>query len=329
MEKISSLKKYYLWATPIAIVIAIVCYFLCMLYSHHNFNADQFKSFYPLWDFAIAYFLEGIGLILFFILFLVSSNKAINTIKKIISISSFVILNLGILALVCTLIGNCIGLNRIIKDYRLDCNLQSDNQELFQQSVDAILPTCSIVRDTYQEPNKFIVKAARDGYAPAQNALGCFYHERGKLNLSRAEYEYEYKYNGTRHHDYIKSSESDFERSIFWFLKAAQNNYGVAQTNLGRIFMGDLASDRYHNITIAKQWLLKAVNNNDINAYYYLGLIYSGENLRDAYIYWSKGAELGNEDCARELEKPEFAMGMPEDKPIVEVVEIDGISVNP
>lgn len=324
MDKIRSLKKYYLWATPIAIVIAIVCYFLCLLYSHHNFNADQFETFYALWDFAIAYLLEGIGLILFFILFLVSSNKAINTIKKIISISSFVIINIGILALVCTLIGNSIGLNRIINDYRLDCNLQSDNQTLFQQSVDAILPTCSYIRYTNQEPNKYIVKAARDGYAPAQNALGCFYHERGKLNLSSAEYED----NGSKHHAYIKSSESDFERSIFWFLKAAQNKYGVAQTNLGRIFMGDLASDRYPNITLAKQWLLKAVQNNDINAYYYLGLIYSDENLRDAYVYWSKGAELGNEDCARELEKPEFAMGMPEDKPIVEVAEIDSIPVS-
>lgn len=325
MGKIRSLKTYYLWATPIAIVIAIICYILCLLYSHHHFNADQFETFYALWDFAIAYLLEGIGLILFFILFLVSSNKAINTIKKIISIPSFVILNIGILALVCTLIGNSIGLNRIINDYMLDCNLQSDNQELFHQSVDAILPTCSNLNDryTFQEPNQFIVKAARDGYAPAQNALGCFYHERGKLNLLSAEYED----NGPKHHAYIKSSESDFERSIFWFLKAAQNKYGVAQTNLGRIFMGDLASDRYPNITIAKQWLLKAVNNRDINAYYYLGLIYSDENLRDAYVYWSKGAELGNEDCARELEKPEFAMGMPEDKPVVEAVEIDSILV--
>lgn len=324
MDKIRSLKKYYLWATPIAIVIAIDCYILCLLYSHHNFNADQFETFYALWDFAIAYLLEGIGLILFFIIFLVSSNKAINTLKRIISISSFVILNIGILALICTVIGNSIGLNRIIKDYRLDCNLQSDNQALFQQSVDAILPTCSYIQYTNQEPNKYIVKAARDGYAPAQNALGCFYHERGKLNLSSAEYED----NGPKHHAYIKSSESDFERSIFWFLKAAQNKYGVAQTNLGRIFMGDLASDRYPNITIAKQWLLKAVKNNDINAYYYLGLIYSDENLRDAYVYWSKGAELGNEDCARELEKPEFAMGMPEDKPIVEIAEIDSIPVS-
>lgn len=325
MEKISSLKKYYLWVTPIAIVIAIVCYFLCLLYSYHNFNADQFKSFYNPLGWANVYLLEGIGLILFFILFLVSSNKSINTIKKIISISSFVILNLGILALVCTLIGNSIGLNRIIKDYRLDCNLQSDNQVLFQQSVDAILPTCLNVYHTYQEPNKFIVKAARDGYAPAQNALGCYYQKRGKLNLSSAEHE---DYYGTKYHAFIKSSESDFERSIFWFLKAAQNKYGKAQTNLGRIFMGNLASDRRPNITIAKQWLLKAVNNNDINAYYYLGLIYYDENLRDAYVYWSKGAELGNEDCARELEKPEFVMGMPEDKPIVEVVEIDSISVD-
>ena len=80
--------------------------------------------------------------------------------------------------------------------------------------------------------------------------------------------------------------------------------------------MWDLVSNRNPDITIAKQRLLKAVKNGDNDAYYYSGIIYSEENLRDAYVYWSKGAKLGNEDCAQELEKPEFAMGIPADRPI-------------
>lgn len=320
MNRLIAFKKYILWVIPILFAFSFTGMILCLLYSRRHWNAMQFETFYAHWDFFIAYLLESIGLALFFIVFLISTKKCCHILRKAISIFSFSILCAGSLAVIITIITNCIGLNRVIQDYKLDCQLESDNQELFQEAIDALIPQCHITSN-FEEPNPFIQKAARNGYSKAQNAMGCFYHRRATIALSNAEY----KADGSSHHNLIQQSETDFDHAIYWFLKAAQNRHGVSQTNLGRIFMGNLASNRCPDIDIAKQWLLKAVQNGDNDAYYYLGVIYSKENLRDAYVYWSKGTEYGDERCARELEKPEFAMGIPADSLIVITTSTDTI----
>lgn len=294
-------------------MVAVCCYVLCYLYSSRRWNFYGFETFYASWDFCVAYLIEFICLLIFFPLLLVFNKSLTNKLKNILSWFSFIIVNLGCIAIIITIIANTIGLRKAISDYRLDCQLQSDNKELFHESIDAIIPLASNARYCDDEPNEYMLKAARDGYPKAQNAMGCFYHERAKINLS----------NGDSYNDksLIAKSESDFDHAIYWFLKAAQNNNSAAQTNLGRIFMGDLASNRFTDISLAKQWLLKACSLNDLDAFFYLGKIYSNENLRDAWVYWSKGAELGSEDCARELEKPEFANGIPDDKKIVQAEE--------
>lgn len=89
--------------------------------------------------------------------------------------------------------------------------------------------------------------------------------------------------------------------------------------------MGDLESNRQPDTELAKQWLIMACNDDYVEAFYYLGKIYSEENKRLAYDYWSKGAELGSEECARQLETPEFALDLYEDEPISPIAVVDTI----
>jgi hypothetical protein len=321
MKKILKCKKAILVISAIAFLLAVIGCVLCVKYSHRHWNSDQFNTFYAHWDFFVAYLLEAIGLLLFFLLFLFSSKSLTRILGKLFAWISFTILCLGSAAVFITAIANCIGLDRVIKDYKLDCQLESDDATMFNEAIDILIPLSSNVRYTFDEPNQFILKAARSEHPKAQNAIGCFYHKRAKIALYDADRED----NEQSFRRLIAQSESDFDHAIYWFLKAAQNNYGVAQTNLGRIFMGDLASNRAQDIDLAKGWFLKACANNEKDAFFYLGSIYSKENLRDAYVYWSKGAELGDENCIRALEKPEFVNGIPADSPINQSIMCDSI----
>lgn len=306
-------KKFVKILSPIFIILTLIASSLCCFYAKRKWNAFQFETFDSHWDFFIAYLIELVCLIIFFVLFIYSQKGIMKTLKKIISIISCFILSCSILAVAITIIANIFSINDVIEDFYLDKNLSSENPDLFYKSVDELIKRSSYVSSYNDEPNEYILKAAREGYPKAQNAMGYFYHERAK----RALYEVDHSnYNENRNNHFITQSEEDFDHAIFWFLKAAQNQYATAQTNLGRIFMGEIASNRYPDLKLAKQWLIKACNNGDKNAFYYIGKIYSNENLRDAYVYWSKGAELGSEACARELEKPEFALGIPDDMPV-------------
>lgn len=325
MNRILSNRKQLIIIIPFFLLLAITGFILCLWYSKRDWNATQFDTFYALWDFYVAYLVEAIGTTLLFIAFIFCSKKSNNKIRNFFSNLFLSLLCAGCLAVIITLIANCIGLNNVIKNYNLDCQLESEDQALFNEAIDALIAEHALVSYNFEEPNEFILKAARKGYPKAQNAMGYFYHERAKISLQKAESET----HDLTHQNLIIKSEDDFDHAIYWFLKAAQNKFGVAQTNLGRIFMGDLASNRVTDYKLAKQWLLKAIQNEDVDAYYYLGIIYSTENLRDAYVYWSKGAELGNEDCARELEKPEFAMGIPVDRVITEeITPSDSVTSN-
>ena len=292
MEKLSACKKYIRFIIPLVWLIAVTGLILCLLYSERHWNDDHFRTFYARWEFSTAYLIEAITLTVFFITFLVSSKKSEGILRKAVSVTSFILLCAGTLAVVITLIANTIGLGKVIKDYKLDCQLESDNQELFYEAVDALIPYASSPTYYFVEPNTNVLKAARQGYPRAQNAMGCYYHHKAKRK---------------------SQSDADFDHAIYWFIKAAQNDYAPAQTNLGRILMGDLESNRQPDTELAKQWFIMACNDDYVEAFYYLGKIYSEENKRLAYDYWSKGAELGSEECARQLETPEFALGLYDD----------------
>lgn len=304
MDKLLIYKKSIRFIIPVVWLIAVIGLILCLLYSKRHWNDYQFETFYAHWDFFIAYLIEVIALTVFFITFLVSSKKSEGILRKAVSAISFIMLCAGTLAVVITLIANTIGLSKVIKDYKLDCQLKSDNQELFYEAVDALIPYASSPTYYFVEPNTNVLKAARQGYPRAQNAMGCYYHHKAKRK---------------------SQSDADFDHAIYWFIKAAQNDYAPAQTNLGRILMGDLESNRQPDTELAKQWLIMACNDDYVDAFYYLGKIYFDENKRLAYNYWSKGAELGSEDCARQLETPEFALDLYEDEPISPIEVVDTI----
>lgn len=224
--------------------------------------------------------------------------------RKSLSIFSFFMLCAGTLAVAITLIVNTIGVGRVIKDYKLDRQLESDNQELFYEAIDALIPYTSEPIYYFEEPDSNVLKAARQGYPRAQNAMGCFYYNRANRQ---------------------SEPDSDFDHAIYWFIKGAQNDYAPAQTNLGRILMGNLESNRQPDTELAKQWLTMACNADYVDAFYYLGKIYFNENKWLAYNYWSKGAELGSEDCARQLETPEFALDLYKDEPISPIEVVDSV----
>lgn len=314
MNKVLACRKYIKFIAPVFFLISVIGYTACVAYSQKNWNASQFETFYARGDFMVAYLIEAITITLFLLIYLICSKIRGNKFRDLLSFLSFSLLCASCCAVIITICANCIGLKKVMKDYKLDCQLESEKEALFREAIDALIPQLT-AGYFLSEPNEFVLKAARDGYPRAQNAIGCFYHERAVSCLSKSDYEN----NETRRRNLLLKSEQDFEHAIYWFIKAAQNDFGISQTNLGRIFMGNLASNRIPDKTLAKRWLIKATQNGHTDAYYFLGIIYSEENLRDAYIYWSKGAEAGNEQCAKELEKPEFAFGMPQDSPVTEL----------
>lgn len=325
MRKISAYRKSILFITPVFWLLAVVGLVLCLLYSNREWNASQFETFYARWDFYWAYLIEGIGIMVLYVVLLICSQKPGSKISDLFSIILSSLLCAGCLAVIITLAVNCVGINRVIKDYNLDCQLKSDDTKLFHEAVDSLISKKFKEGDYtpyFAEPNEYIVKAARDDYPKAQNSMGCFYYGRARNALSQAGNYGNYDDNMT------KQSETDFDHAVYWFLKAARNRYGKAQTNLGRIFMGDLTSNRIPDNELAKYWLISATRNGEIEAYYYLGKVYSAENLHDAYICWSKGAKLGSEDCARELEMPEFALGCPPDNQMIEAPVADTVIID-
>lgn len=307
MDKLLIYKKSIRFIIPVVWLIALTGLILCLVYSKRDWNDDRFETFYAHWDFFIAYLIEAIALTIFFVTFLISSKKSEGILRKVVSAISFIMLCAGTLAVVITLIANTIGIGKVIKDYKLDCQLESDNAELFYEAVDVLIPYASSPIYYFVEPNSYILKAARHGYPRAQNAMGWFYYNRATQK---------------------SQPEDDFDHAIYWFIKAAQNDYAPAQTNLGRILMGDLESNRQPDTELAKQWLIMACNDDYVEAFYYLGKIYSEVNKRLAYDYWSKGAELGSEKCARQLETPEFALGIYEIEPVADEEPSDSMTPN-
>ena len=286
MNKILKHRKLIIVISSIFLLLALFGFIMCYIYTHRHWNTEYFINFHAPWTFFFAYLIESSALLI---------------LSKILTLLSIFIITLGAIAVIITVSVNCIGLNKVIEGYKLDCQLESDDSELFNEAIDSLLISAYSAPSYYDEPEPLLLKAARNNYPAAQNAVGCFYHEKAKNS----------------------KADKDFDRSIFWFLKAAQNNDEVAQTNLGRIYMGALVSNQYIDIEQAKLWLQKACNNNYSDAFFYMGKIYYKESLRNAYLYWSKGAELGNEKCMQALEKPEFINGIPVDKEIVYSLEAD------
>ncbi len=89
----------------------------------------------------------------------------------------------------------------------------------------------------------------------------------------------------------------DDDQAVFWFCKAAEQDYAEAQRLLG--FMYDFGRGVEQNSKQAVFWYSKAAEQGDATAQSNLGIMYSGgwgvENDEDQAVFWfQKAAEQGN-----------------------------------
>lgn len=147
-------------------------------------------------------------------------------------------------------------------------------------------------------PPHLIQEAAEKGNIKAQEKIGLYYYYYGLHEEKNTTY---------GNHESRKRHEREtldfYDRSIYWFIKAANQGCPVSQCYVGRFYMGDIRSRQY-DVSKAHAYLVKAAKQNYPAAYYYLGLLYENTNKNTAYNYWKNGAALGDEDCKKAIERP-------------------------
>lgn len=241
------------------------------------------------------------SLLLFWICSYFFKKNLKNMVCKILSYFSYAAYNIAAIALIIIVICTSLDFGRDYKDYRLDCQLASDDNAKVHEAVDSVVARTHN-HDLYSMPevNDYMMKAARNGYAPAQNYVGVFFHEKAKEENDR--------YFGYGKWNLTETSfcQENLTRATYWWLKAANQNHGRAQENLGRLKMQSILSNQPYSFGDASFWLSEATKNGVVSAYYYLGLLSRDRSLSQAAQYWKIGAEKGNEDCRRMLENPDF-----------------------
>lgn len=195
---------------------------------------------------------------------------------------------------------------RDFKDLRLDNQLKSIDVTKFHEAVDSVISrTNNTILYGESAPNEYMLSAARKGYAPAQNYIGVYFHEQAK-KINDNHYGYNSyairRWNATS----CEFCQEELNRATYWWLKAALQNYGHAQENLGRLKMESLLTNQSYAFGDARYWLTEATKNDVISAYYYLGLLLRKHTITEAAKYWQLGAEKGDENCMRMLENPDF-----------------------
>ena len=99
--------------------------------------------------------------------------------------------------------------------------------------------------------------------------------------------------------------EKDFEKSRFWYLKAAKQGNANAQTNLGFIFFNGYGVKR--NLTTAAKWLLSAAKQGQREAQYNLGMLYENgsgveRNYQEAAKWYQRAAESGIAEARQRID---------------------------
>lgn len=285
----------------IAIVIGFSMTIWSIIYDNHSWNHHILRE---------NHYIDGIigplcvalaAIVVFWICNRILKMKLNGNVGKILSTVSFFCYNAAAVATVIIAACNPMGVVRDIKDYQLDCQLASDDPVKVHEAVDSVVDRVHNY-DLYGENgiNEYMMKAARDGYAPAQNYIGVYFHEQAKKMNDRLFGHGKWSITET------SFCQEELNRATYWWLKAARQNHGRAQENLGRMEMNDLLSNRPYCFEDARFWLTEAAKNGIWSAYYYLGLLYRDRSIREAVRYWKTGAEKGNEDCCRMLENPDF-----------------------
>ena len=130
-----------------------------------------------------------------------------------------------------------------------------------------------------QENLDWLVKAAEQGYAPAQNTLGILYSF------------------GSRHFNHGDSIPIDFQKAVEWYREAAVQGYADAQRNLGICYEEGKGVEQNH--AEAFKWHEKSAKQNYASGQFSLGLSYLVgrgvvKNAEKAFMWFFKSAEKGN-----------------------------------
>lgn len=290
----------------VALLTGLLTLIWCIIYDTHHWSYRMIfhKNWYIEDKLGVLCVTLG-GLIVFWILCHLLSKKNARKIFKVLSYVSFGLYNISAIATIAVVGYLSIDFCRDYKDYNLDCQLSSEDAVKVHEAVDSVIARVSW-NDIYREynepesPNDYIMKAARNGYAPAQNYIGCWFHGKAKEINNRKYGSGKWSNNNSYY------CEEELTRATYWWLRAAKQNHETAQENLGRMRMNDILSSQPYDFEEAKRWLTKAANNGKISAYYYLGELYQDSIISESVRYWRIGAKKGNENCKRMLENPDF-----------------------
>lgn len=284
-----------------AFVIGLIALIWNIILDTHHWNHQIFRQNHYTDGIIGGLSIALISLLVFWICSYSLKKKLKSKVCKILTYFSYALYNIAAIVLIIIVICTSLDFFRDYKDYRLDCQLASDDNAKVHKAVDSVVAR-SHNYDLYgmYEVNVYMMKAARNGYAPAQNYVGVFFHEKAKEENDR--YFGHGKWNKTE----TSFCQENLTRATYWWLKAANQNHGRAQENLGRMKMQAILSNQPYNFGDARFWLTEASKNGVVSAYYYLGLLSRDRSLSEAAQYWEIGAEKGNEDCSRMLENPDF-----------------------
>lgn len=287
--------------TVVALLLGIMALVWNIILYNHRWNHHIFRENHYVDGILATLCITVVSTFIFWIVFLFLKKGLRKKSRKIMSAIAFGLYNLAAIASIIFVLYFSISFGRDFEDYTLDRQLACNDISKVHESVDSIIAR-SHNHDFYCESdiNEYMMKAARNGYAPAQNYVGVYFHEKAK----------ERNDNHFGHHKWSLTETSfcqeELTRATYWWLKAATQNYGRAQENLGRMKMHSILSNQSYSYGEAKYWLTEATKNGVISAYYYLGLLSRDRSLSDAEHFWSIGAQKGNEDCIRMLENPDF-----------------------
>ena len=101
--------------------------------------------------------------------------------------------------------------------------------------------------------------------------------------------------------------EKNYEKAVFWFLKAARQGDARAQFNLAFMYEQGLGVDS-QNYDQAFYWYKKAAEQGDERAQYNVGYYYengrgTSQNLSEAYNWYKRAADQGHQNAIDELKR--------------------------
>ena len=161
---------------------------------------------------------------------------------------------------------------------------------------------------------KYYRRAAKNGHAEAQEALGCLYEFAEKPDYHRARKWYvraaaqrssdapDAAYRLGYLHEKGLGGKKDIQTAYRLYRRAAKNSHADAQRALGYLYEKGLGLPENH--TKARKWYTRAARAGSILALSNLGILYEDAGrLKKAVRYYRRAAEAGNKYAAKRLKR--------------------------